>query len=207
MLWSIAVALSLATCGHPKGASTSPSAESSRQRPNTRQSSNTRQRPPITKVQRPTTAPVRRPPAVVEPERPCLGLPERVQPEPPPPGRNLLGGPLAVCSTNPVTGWFRDGRCRTGPRDRGRHTVCATMTREFLKFTAARGNDLSTPSPRYGFAGLRPGDRWCLCAARWAEADKAGVAPRPVLEATDAWSLRVVAMEKLRRAAGDSPAQ
>lgn len=96
--------------------------------------------------------------------------------------RNMLGRPLEPCGTQPMTGFFRTGCCETDERDVGRHVVCAEMTREFLAFSRARGNDLSTPRP--GFAGLRPGDRWCLCAARWKEALDAGVAPPVILAAT-----------------------
>jgi uncharacterized protein (DUF2237 family) len=102
--------------------------------------------------------------------------------------RNVLGTPLAVCSLAPQTGFYRDGRCATGPDDRGVHVVCAEVTRAFLDFTGARGNDLVTPVPGR-FPGLRPGDRWCLCAARWEEARVAGVAPPVVLEATEARAL------------------
>ncbi len=103
------------------------------------------------------------------------GLPARV---------NVLGGPLASCSTDPLTGFTRNGCCETGPGDVGSHTVCAVMTDGFLAFSRAQGNDLSTPRPEYGFVGLRAGDRWCLCAPRWQEALLAGCAPRVVLEAT-----------------------
>jgi uncharacterized protein (DUF2237 family) len=98
--------------------------------------------------------------------------------------RNLAGGPLATCSTSPMTGWFRDGRCATDEDDRGSHTVCAIVDDAFLSFSRSRGNDLVTP--RDGFPGLRAGDRWCLCAARWEEARRAGVAPPVVVEATNA---------------------
>ncbi|HEY2048462.1 MAG TPA: DUF2237 domain-containing protein [Caulobacteraceae bacterium] len=98
--------------------------------------------------------------------------------------RNVLGGPLSACSMDPVTGFFRNGCCETGPEDVGMHTVCAVMTAEFLEFSQLVGNDLSTPRPELGFPGLRPGDRWCLCAPRWKEALDAGVAPPIVLEAT-----------------------
>ncbi|MBV8682018.1 MAG: DUF2237 domain-containing protein [Caulobacteraceae bacterium] len=98
--------------------------------------------------------------------------------------RNVLGEPLASCSTDPVTGFFRNGCCETGPEDVGMHTVCAVMTAEFLEFSLAVGNDLSTPRPEFGFPGLQPGDRWCLCAPRWKEALDAGVAPPVVLDAT-----------------------
>lgn len=98
--------------------------------------------------------------------------------------RNVLGGELALCSADPLTGWLRDGCCNTGTGDVGVHTVCAVMTDEFLEFSRSRGNALSTPHPEWGFAGLRAGDRWCLCAPRWQEALEAGVAPRVVLDAT-----------------------
>ena len=111
---------------------------------------------------------------------------------------NVLGEPLKPCSFDPVTGFFRDGCCNTGPEDRGRHTVCARMTAEFLAFSRARGNDLSTPRPEFGFAGLRPGDRWCLCAARWVEALEAGVAPKVVLASTHRSVLKLVSLEVLK---------
>jgi uncharacterized protein (DUF2237 family) len=98
--------------------------------------------------------------------------------------RNVLGGPLVPCSMDPLTGFFRNGCCETGPEDVGMHTVCAVMTAEFLAFSRSVGNDLSTPRPEFGFPGLKPGDRWCLCAPRWKEALDAGVAPRVVLAAT-----------------------
>lgn len=112
--------------------------------------------------------------------------------------RNVLGGELATCSRAPLTGFFRNGCCDTGPDDFGSHTVCAHVTREFLEFSQSRGNDLSTPSPASGFAGLKPGDRWCLCAARWKEAFDAGVAPAVVLEATHEAALDVVDLEALK---------
>lgn len=96
----------------------------------------------------------------------------------------MLGGPLQPCSLDPLTGFYRNGCCETGPEDVGQHTVCAVMTAEFLAFSKAAGNDLSTPRPEFMFEGLQPGDRWCLCAPRWKEALDAGVAPRVVLEAT-----------------------
>ncbi len=105
------------------------------------------------------------------------------------PSRNVLGGTLLPCSTDPVTGFYRDGCCTAGPEDRGNHSVCAVMTADFLRFSKSRGNDLSTPVPAYGFAGLKPGDRWCLCAPRWQEAFEAGCAPDVVLEATEAAAL------------------
>ncbi len=113
------------------------------------------------------------------------------------PSKNVLGGPLITCSYDPLTGFLRDGCCRGIPEDGGSHTVCARVTDEFLRFSAARGNDLSTPRPSVRFRGLRAGDRWCLCAARWLEAFEAGVAPPVVLEATDEQALEVVPLEAL----------
>lgn len=98
--------------------------------------------------------------------------------------RNVLGGPLLPCSRDPVTGFYRTGDCRTGPEDGGCHAVCAVMTEAFLAFSKAAGNDLSTPMPHYGFPGLQPGDRWCICAPRWKEALDGGAAPPVILEAT-----------------------
>lgn len=112
--------------------------------------------------------------------------------------RNVLGEALAPCSFDPLTGFFRDGCCATGPQDHGRHVVCAQVTAAFLDYTRARGNDLSTPRPAYGFRGLKPGDRWCLCAARWREAREAGVAPPVVLAGTHAAALEVVTLEDLK---------
>ena len=112
--------------------------------------------------------------------------------------RNVLGGELQTCSTSPLTGFYRNGCCDTGSEDLGVHTVCAEVTEEFLEFSASVGNDLSTPRPELGFAGLRPGDRWCLCASRWAEALEAGVAPPVVLEATNELALRVIDLDTLK---------
>jgi uncharacterized protein (DUF2237 family) len=112
--------------------------------------------------------------------------------------RNVLGGELEPCGDDPVTGFYRDGCCNSGPEDLGVHVVCATMTAEFLAFSARRGNDLSTPQPELGFIGLEPGDRWCLCAARWQEAFEAGVAPPVVLEATHVRALEWAALDDLR---------
>lgn len=112
---------------------------------------------------------------------------------------NVLGGPLATCSTSPMTGFFRDGCCNTGPEDLGVHTVCVEMTAEFLAFSKSRGNDLSTPNPQFGFKGLKPGDRWCLCAARWAEALAAGAAPKVNLAATHEATLAFVTLEQLQQ--------
>ncbi|MGI4953012.1 MAG: DUF2237 family protein [Janthinobacterium lividum] len=112
--------------------------------------------------------------------------------------RNVLGGQLQTCSLDPRTGFTRTGCCETGPQDTGSHTVCAEVTAEFLAFSKSRGNDLSTPNPHYGFAGLKPGDRWCLCAPRWAEAHAAGHAPRVVLGATHEGALDHCRLEDLR---------
>lgn len=109
--------------------------------------------------------------------------------------KNVLGRELAVCGCNPMTGFTRTGFCETGPLDLGSHTVCAQVTAEFLAYTASRGNDLSTP--RGGFPGLKPGDRWCLCASRWDEARRAGVAPPVVMSATHAKALELVEMTDL----------
>lgn len=111
--------------------------------------------------------------------------------------RNARGGPLQTCSHEPKTGFYRDGCCSTGPDDAGSHTVCAVMTAEFLAFSKSRGNDLSTPRPDWGFPGLKPGDRWCLCAARWLEAYEAGNAPGVHLEATNERALDIVPLEAL----------
>jgi uncharacterized protein (DUF2237 family) len=117
--------------------------------------------------------------------------------------RNVLGEPLQTCSDKPLTGFYRDGCCNTGPEDTGVHTVCAFMTAEFLEFSRLRGNDLSTPVPEFGFPGLKPGDRWCLCAARWKEALEAGMAPRVVLTATHEATLEIVPLGELKRYAVD----
>lgn len=111
---------------------------------------------------------------------------------------NVLGEQLKPCSFDPMTGFFRDGCCNTGPSDRGRHTICVRVTAEFLTFSRARGNDLSSPRPEYGFEGLRPGDRWCLCALRWVEALEAGAAPKVVLASTHRSVLQLVSLEVLR---------
>lgn len=112
--------------------------------------------------------------------------------------RNVLGGPLAVCCTSPMTGFYRTGECETGPHDHGNHTVCAEMTAEFLAFSKDAGNDLSTPNPAYGFPGLKPGDKWCVCAARWKEAADAGFAPPVVLASTHERALEVLDLDELR---------
>lgn len=110
---------------------------------------------------------------------------------------NVFGEPISTCSHNPVTGFYRNGCCDSGKEDRGKHMVCAVMTDEFLLFSKARGNDLSTPLPHYNFPGLRAGDRWCLCALRWKEAFDAGVAPPVCLEATNEDVLEYIPMNAL----------
>ena len=116
---------------------------------------------------------------------------------------NVLGGRLEPCSDKPRTGFYRDGCCNTGPEDLGLHIVCARMTAKFLAFSKAHGNDLSTPHPELGFPGLKPGDRWCVCAGRWREALEAGAAPPVVLSATHEEALAVVSLEDLKRHAVD----
>ena len=114
------------------------------------------------------------------------------------PSLNVLGGPLQPCSVAPLTGFFRNGCCDTGPQDRGLHTVCALMTAEFLALSKYPGNDLSTPRPEFGFAGLRPGDRWCLCASRFLQAHDEGAAPKVRLEATHLRTLDIVPLDVLQ---------
>jgi uncharacterized protein (DUF2237 family) len=116
---------------------------------------------------------------------------------------NVLGEPLEPCGENPLTGFFRDGKCNTCDEDLGSHTVCIEATREFLDFSQSRGNDLSTPMPDFDFPGLRPGDTWCLCAARWLEAYKSGQAPRVYVTKTHLKALEVVPLELLREYAID----
>ncbi|CAM9579870.1 unnamed protein product [Phaeothamnion confervicola] len=111
--------------------------------------------------------------------------------------RNVLGGKLQPCGRDPVTGFYRDGFCRCGPEDRGVHSVCSVLTTEFLEYTKGQGNDLSTPRPEFGFPGLKPGDRWCLCVGRWKEAMNAGCAPHVVLESTSVQALEVVKNKQL----------
>jgi hypothetical protein len=115
----------------------------------------------------------------------------------------VFGEPLQPCSLAPMTGFFRNGCCDTAPEDVGSHTVCVMMTKEFLEFSKAQGNDLSTPMPEYGFAGLKPGDRWCLCAPRWKDAFDAGQAPRVVLRATHQGALDYCSLAELKRHAID----
>jgi uncharacterized protein len=121
----------------------------------------------------------------------------------PPGARNVLGEPLDHCSLTPMTGFYRDGCCNTGREDVGSHTVCVLMTAEFLAFSKSCGNDLSTPMPDFGFPGLKPGDRWCLCAPRWQEAFEANQAPRVVLRATHEGALAHCALADLKRFAVD----
>lgn len=117
--------------------------------------------------------------------------------------RNVLGGPLETCCTNPMTGWFRNGRCDTEPADAGRHVVCVHATAEFLEFSKRAGNDLSTPRPEFAFPGVKPGDRWCVCAARWLEAYEAGVAAPVILAATEESALEIVPLQALKSHALD----
>lgn len=123
-----------------------------------------------------------------------------------PGAKNVLGTPLETCCLEPRTGFYRTGCCDTGPGDVGLHLVCAEMTAEFLAFSRARGNDLSTPEPLFGFPGLKPGDRWCLCVTRWQEALEAGAAPPVVLAATHISTLEFVSLEELLDHAVDRPA-
>jgi len=111
--------------------------------------------------------------------------------------KNVFGEPLQMCCTNPMTGYFRDGVCRTISEDRGTHTVCAIMTNDFLAFSALQGNDLVTPMPYYEFPGLKEGDKWCLCVSRWIEAEKEGKAPKVILEATHEKTLEYTTIETL----------
>lgn len=119
--------------------------------------------------------------------------------------RNVLGGPLEACSRDPVTGWFRDGSCRTGPDDLGSHTICAVMTAEFLAHQGSIGNDLITPRPEFRFPGLAPGDRWCVTAPNWLRAHRDGAAAPVVLAATSGAALEIVPLEVLREHAVDVP--
>lgn len=118
---------------------------------------------------------------------------------------NVLQQPLEICSQSPLTGFYRDGNCRTDAKDHGSHTVCAQVSQEFLEFTRQQGNDLSTPLPAYGFPGLVPGDRWCLCANRWLEAYRADVAPPVYLQATHNRTLEIVDLDILLEYAIDKP--
>ncbi|WP_410500334.1 DUF2237 family protein [Chroococcidiopsis sp. SAG 2025] len=117
--------------------------------------------------------------------------------------RNVLGSELKTCCSAPMTGYYRDSKCNTGAGDYGAHVVCAELTAEFLNFTKSQGNDLSTPVPEFNFPGLKPGDRWCLCASRWKEALDAGVAPPIILQSTHASALEYVSLSELRQHALD----
>ena len=117
--------------------------------------------------------------------------------------KNVFGEVLIPCSFEPLTGFYRDGSCTTGEEDRGRHTVCAVMTDDFLTFSASRGNDLSTPMEDFGFPGLKAGDRWCLCVDRWVEAWEAGSAPKVVLQSTEESALNYAPLDVLKKFAVD----
>jgi uncharacterized protein (DUF2237 family) len=119
------------------------------------------------------------------------------------PSLNVFGEALIPCSTDPMTGFFRDGCCNTSEQDVGSHTVCVVLTEDFLEFSKSKGNDLSTPMPAYGFPGLKGGERWCLCARRWLEAYRAGKAPKVILRATHQRALEVIEMDILREFAFD----
>ena len=116
---------------------------------------------------------------------------------------NVFGDVLEACNEEPVTGFFRDGCCNTSGQDAGSHTVCVRLTAEFLEFSRFRGNDLSTPRPEFAFPGLKPGDRWCLCAARWLEAHDHGMAPKVYLRSTHKRALEIVPIDTLRKFAAD----
>jgi uncharacterized protein (DUF2237 family) len=113
--------------------------------------------------------------------------------------RNVLGEALEICGCNPLTGWYRDGSCRTNGSDLGRHTVCCVISENFLRYSRSQGNDLSTPMPAYGFPGLKAGDHWCVCASRWLEAHQDGMAPQVRLEATEHSTLTLIPLELLQR--------
>jgi uncharacterized protein len=136
----------------------------------------------------------------------CATRPQRHDGRPPrsmDDSRNVFGELLESCSEKPLTGFFRDGCCNTSEQDAGSHTVCVKVTSAFLDFSRFKGNDLSTPRPEFGFPGLKPGDRWCLCAERWREAQQAGMAPRVYLRATHERALQVIPLEVLRDYAAD----
>lgn len=140
---------------------------------------------------------------VAKGEYSCLLLPTVDVPVKIDPSINVFGEPLQPCSDRPVTGYFRDGCCNTSDDDQGSHTVCIEASKDFLQFSRQNGNDLSTPMPDYGFPGLRPGDRWCLCAVRWLEAHRQGMAPRVHLTSTHIRALEIVPLEVLRQFAAD----
>lgn len=124
-------------------------------------------------------------------------------PDKPSSARNVLGSELTGCCDSPATGFYRDGYCHTGPQDIGSHTVCVKVTQEFLDFSVQSGNDLVTPHPEFDFPGLKPGDRWCVCVARWREAFEAGAAPQVMLTATHEKALEVVTLDQLKQHAAD----
>lgn len=148
---------------------------------------------PLLRQTRGVTAATTRLPPVSDPRSSAPGA--AAQPGP----LNVLGEPLVVCGCQPLTGWFRDGFCRTDPADHGRHTVCCVVTEAFLCYSRAQGNDLITPRPAWGFPGLKAGDHWCVCAARWREALDDGMAPAVRLEATERSALELIPLEELRR--------
>lgn len=117
--------------------------------------------------------------------------------------KNVFGGKLEMCSTSPMTGFYRDGCCTSGSEDLGLHVVCIEVTEEFLEFSSSRGNDLTTPVPEYQFPGLKPGDRWCLCALRWKEALDAGIAPPVILASTNEIVLEIISLQDLKKHAID----
>lgn len=133
----------------------------------------------------------------------CIGLPLTEKVCVAVDDKNVLGEELELCCNDPVTGFYRNGFCQTGPQDRGVHTVCAQVTEVFLTYSKAQGNDLITPIPEYGFPGLKPGDKWCLCAGRWLEAQKAGVAPPVHLGATHSKTLDIIDLDILKAHATD----
>jgi uncharacterized protein len=135
----------------------------------------------------------------VSPPNACLVMPSTTQSA----SKNVLGTPLQSCCTTTMTGFYRNGRCETGPNDAGVHVVCAQVTEAFLQYSKSQGNDLMTPFPAYGFAGLKAGDKWCLCASRWREAYEAGVAPPIFLESTHENALMFVSLEALKKNAID----
>ena len=127
----------------------------------------------------------------------CLGISKTKKPAEMSKHKNVFEKPLALCSKNPMAGFYRNGFCETGADDGGLHTVCSQVTKEFLEFTRSKGNDLSTPHPDYGFPGLKPGDRWCLCAARWKEAKDEGIVLPLILEATHKATLKIIPKDQL----------
>lgn len=133
----------------------------------------------------------------------CMGIPTNERMCVKVDDKNVLGEDLSLCCTEPLTGFYRNGFCQTGEMDRGVHTVCAKVTDAFLKFSKSKGNDLTTPLPEYSFPGLKDGDKWCLCAARWLEAEQAGYAPPLYLDATHEKTLQIIELETLKKYAVD----